>query len=205
VVLVPGKTGSGAERLGDLWFGTEHAQRGEKRALWPSEIPESGRQALHSHVSRLRNHLGPATTRLETLASGYRLVLGPDDLDVTQVRELQGKARATANDDPARACTLLREAHSLWRGPVLADLGEFAPVATAVTALDQLHRDVTDALIGCAIDAGQLDEEVVGLAGAALATDPLREPAALLLMRALAATGRAPEALRTGREYRRLG
>ncbi|HEX8760938.1 MAG TPA: winged helix-turn-helix domain-containing protein [Pseudonocardiaceae bacterium] len=42
-------------------------------ALWPSEIPESGRQALHSHVSRLRGHLGPAAARLETLANGYRL------------------------------------------------------------------------------------------------------------------------------------
>ena len=30
-------------------------------ALWPAEIPESGRQALHSHVSRLRSHLGPAS------------------------------------------------------------------------------------------------------------------------------------------------
>ncbi|GAA2858474.1 hypothetical protein GCM10010517_16920 [Streptosporangium fragile] len=29
-------------------------------ALWPAEAPESGRQALHNHVSRLRAHLGPA-------------------------------------------------------------------------------------------------------------------------------------------------
>ena len=36
-----------------------------------------------------------------------------------------------------------------------------------------------------------------------MAADPLREPAVLLLMRALAATGQAPEALRIGREYRR--
>ncbi|MDQ4104120.1 MAG: winged helix-turn-helix domain-containing protein, partial [Actinomycetota bacterium] len=171
-------------------------------ALWPSEIPESGRQALHSHVSRLRGHLGPAAARLETLAGGYRLVLGRDDLDVARARELLGKARAIADRHPAGACALLSEAHALWRGPVLADLEEVSPVATAVVALEQLHRDVTDALVGCAIDAGQLDEGVVGLAAAALAADPLREPAALLLMRTLAATGRATEALRTGREYR---
>ncbi|MGH3966206.1 MAG: AfsR/SARP family transcriptional regulator, partial [Pseudonocardiaceae bacterium] len=139
---------------------------------------------------------------LETLASGYRLVLGSDDLDLARVRELLGKGRAIADRDPAGARALLGEAHALWRGPVLGDLAEVAPVATAVVALEQLHRDVTDALIGCAIDAGQLDEGVVGLAAAALAADPLREPAALLLMRALAATGREPEALRTGREYR---
>jgi predicted ATPase/DNA-binding SARP family transcriptional activator len=172
-------------------------------ALWPSEIPESGRQALHSHVSRLRGHLGAAAARLETLAGGYRLVLGSDDLDAARARELLRKARASADRDPAAACTLLREANALWRGPVLDDLAEVAPVATAVVALEQLHRDVIDALICCAFDAGALDEGVVGLAAAALAADPLREPAALLLMRALAATGRAPEALRIGREYRR--
>ncbi|MGH3786419.1 MAG: ATP-binding protein, partial [Pseudonocardiaceae bacterium] len=92
-------------------------------------------------------------------------------------------------------------AHALWRGPVLADLTDVAPVAAAVEACAQLAREVTDALIACAIDAGQANG-VVGLAAAAHAADPLREPAVLLLMRALAATGRAAEALRTGREYR---
>src|SRR4051794_8623216 len=49
-------------------------------ALWPSEVPESGRQALHTHVSRLRAHLGPAATRLETRRDGYRLGLGAGEL-----------------------------------------------------------------------------------------------------------------------------
>jgi hypothetical protein len=39
-------------------------------ALWPSDVPESGRQALHSHVSRLRGQLGSAAARLETLDGG---------------------------------------------------------------------------------------------------------------------------------------
>ena len=29
-------------------------------ALWPTEMPDSARQALHTHVSRLRAHLGSA-------------------------------------------------------------------------------------------------------------------------------------------------
>lgn len=132
-------------------------------ALWPSDPPESGRAALHSHVSRLPGHLGSAGARLETLDGGYRLVL--------------------------------------------ADLAEIAPLATSAVALEQLHREVTDLLIACAIDAAQIDaaqvDGVVGLAAEALAADPLREPAVLLLIRALAATGRAPPALREGREYRR--
>jgi predicted ATPase/DNA-binding SARP family transcriptional activator len=170
-------------------------------ALWPTEMPDSARQALHTHVSRLRAHLGVAATRLQTRQDGYRLDLDPADLDVTQARGLLVTARTRAQRDPAGALPLLREAHALWRGPVLADLTDVEAIATAVEGCVQLHRDITDALIGCAIDAREA-ATVVGLAGDMHATDPLREPAVLLLMRALAATGRAPEALRTGRTYR---
>jgi predicted ATPase/DNA-binding SARP family transcriptional activator len=168
-------------------------------ALWPSEVPESGRQALHTHVSRLRTCLGPAAPRLQTRPSGYRLDLTAADLDVAQARGMLATARS--GTDPVSALPLLREAHALWRGPVLADLTDVAPIAVAVEGCAQLHREVTDALIACAVDAGQANG-VVGLAAAAHAADSLREPAVLLLMRALAATGRAAEALRVGREYR---
>jgi predicted ATPase/DNA-binding SARP family transcriptional activator len=171
-------------------------------ALWPMEPPDSGRQALHSHVFRLRGHLGPAAARLETRPDGYRLLLrGDDGLDVAQARAMLATARACARRDPAGAYAVLREAHALWRGPVLADLTDVLPIATAVEGCAQLHREVTDALIDSAIAAGEAGA-ILGLATASLAADPLREPAALLLMRALAATGRAPDALRTGREYR---
>ena len=167
-------------------------------ALWPA-APGSGRQALHTHVSRLRTALGPAAPRLQTRHGGYRLELDAADLDLAQARTLLANARRGRDADTV---ALLWEAHGLWRGPVLADLADVAPIAVAVEGCAQLHRDVTDALISCAVDAGQADG-VVGLAIAAHAADPLREPAVLQLMRALAATGRAPEALRVGREYRR--
>lgn len=170
-------------------------------ALWPSEVPESGRQALHSHVSRLRAHLGPAAGRLETREEGYRLALEADELDLAHARALLVAARARAAQDPARASALLREAHALWRGPVLADLTDCLPIAAAVEGCAQLHREVTDALIASAIAAGQADA-VMGVACASVTADPLREPAVLLLMRALAAARQAPEALHAGREYR---
>jgi predicted ATPase/DNA-binding SARP family transcriptional activator len=170
-------------------------------ALWPSEVPESGRQALHTHVSRLRALLGPAAPRLQTRQDGYRLELTAAELDLTQARALLATARTRGPRDPGAALPLLREAHALWRGPVLADLTDVAPIAVAVEGCAQLHREVTDALISCAVDAGEA-ADVVGLAAAEHTADPLREPAALLLMRALAATGRAAEALRIGREYR---
>ena len=164
-------------------------------ALWPSDAPESGRQALHTHVSRLRAHLGPAGARLQTGPDGYRLV---GDVDVAHARALLSAARA----DPDGALPLLQQAHALWRGPVLADLTDVAPIAVAVAGCVRLHGEVTDALIAAAVAAGRAGD-VVGLATAAHAADPLREPAVLVLMRVLAATGQVPEALRIGREYRR--
>ncbi|MFI7442909.1 AfsR/SARP family transcriptional regulator [Nonomuraea indica] len=171
-------------------------------ALWPSEVPESGRQALHNHVSRLRGHLGPAAERLTLRHDGYRLDLGGDGLDVAHARASLAAARTAARHDPARAFSVLREAYGLWRGPVLADLTEVEPIAAAVEEYARLHREVTDAMIAAAVDAGQADR-VLDRAAASCAADPLREPAVLLLMRALAATGQAPEALRVARAHRR--
>jgi predicted ATPase/DNA-binding SARP family transcriptional activator len=171
-------------------------------ALWPGEVPDSGRQALHTHVSRLRTHLGAAVGRLQTRPGGYRLELGPDDLDLVRARTLLAAARTGAQRDDGDALRLLREAYAMWRGPVLPDLRDVAPIAAAAQGCAQLHREVTDALVAGAIDAGQA-EQVLGLATTSHAEDPLREPAVLLLMRALAASGRAPEALHTGRDYRR--
>ncbi|MFD9972524.1 BTAD domain-containing putative transcriptional regulator [Streptomyces sp. NPDC059011] len=167
-------------------------------ALWPAQVPDSGRQALHNHVSRLRGHLGAASDRLETRHDGYRLVLGEGELDLAQARALF----AAAQHDRAGGYARLRQAHELWRGPVLPDLTGVGPIAAAVEDCARLRQDVTDALIAQAVAAGRA-EQVVGLAAASSAADPLREPAVLLLMRALAATGQAPRALRTAREYRR--
>lgn len=172
-------------------------------ALWPGGDTVTARASLHSHVSRLRGHLGRAAHRLTTTGGGYRLALAAGDLDAAQARRTLLDARRIAKTDPATACTTLRKARELWRGPVLPDLVDTAPAITAwAIALDELQREVLDCYLSCAIDAGQLDD-VVSTARDALASDPLREAAVLLLMRALAATGRRADALRAGYDYRR--
>jgi predicted ATPase/DNA-binding SARP family transcriptional activator len=171
-------------------------------ALWPNDPPEAARAALHSHVSRLRRHLGPAAPRLESFQGGYRLALDAHDVDARQARGLLAQARTTAASDPARAAALLRQARSLWRGPPLPELGAVPPIAAWSVALDELRREVGDLLVACALDAGETDD-VVELAADAVADDTLREPAVVLLMRAYAATARSAEALRIGYEFRR--
>jgi predicted ATPase/DNA-binding SARP family transcriptional activator len=172
-------------------------------ALWPAGPPDSARGALHSHVFRLRGHLGAAGERLETLdGAAYRLALGPDDLDAARARALLATARERRRFDPAAAAALLREARSLWRGPALGEFPDVPPLAVAAVGLERLRHNVTDLLVACAVEAGEA-ADVVGLAAEALAADPVREPAVLLLMRALAGAGQAPEALGTARAFRR--
>ncbi|WP_214406853.1 AfsR/SARP family transcriptional regulator, partial [Pseudonocardia lacus] len=119
-------------------------------ALWPAAVPDSGRQALHTHVSRLRAHLGPAARRLRTHEAGYRLDLRPDELDLARARVLLDAARSAA---PLDAAAMLREAHALWRGPVLPDLTDIAPIAGAVEGCARLRHEVVDALVTAATAA----------------------------------------------------
>jgi len=171
-------------------------------ALWPDDPPESARATVHSHVSRLRADLGPAAPGLTTDEGGYRLRLAQDGLDLRRVRALRDRARDIAPADPAAAVALLREARAAWRGTPLADLADVSALRVAAEAATELWRDVTDRLADALVAAGAA-AEALGPAADAVAEDPLREPAVLALVRAQAAAGQAPRALRTARDFRR--
>jgi predicted ATPase/DNA-binding SARP family transcriptional activator len=171
-------------------------------AVWPAEPPQSARASLHSHVSRLRGHLGSGAARLETVGDGYRLILSEDGLDVAHALSLLRRAQEVAVADPAKACDLLTEAGAQWRGTPLSDLSGVPPLAAWTVWLDELRREVAECHVECTLAAGRAGE-VVGAAREAVAADPFRERPVLLLMRALAATGRAAEALRQGYDFRR--
>ena len=170
-------------------------------ALWPGDVPESARGTLHSHVSRLRRHLGAAGPRLERMPGAYRLRLDddPSGSDVTRARSLLTAARAS---DPAAARVLLGEARTLWRGPPLAEFVEVAPLSAWAVTLGELRRAIDEAHAAAALEAGA-SAEAGELATALVTADPLSEAAVLMLMRALAAAGRAADALRAGHEHRR--
>ena len=169
--------------------------------LWPEEAPESGRQALHSLVSRLRSQLGPAGDQLVTTPAGYRLDLGADGLDMALARALLRRAQTELEHDPSAAYAHLLEADGLWRGPALVEFADLEPIAAAAVEAEQLHREVTDSLVAAAVGAGQ-PESVLARAAAAVGEDPLRERAVLLQMKALAATGDSRTALHVARNYR---
>ncbi len=178
-------------------------------AVWPDEMPDSGRRVLHSLVSRLRGHLGPAARRLVRDAVGYRLDLAGDELDVIEVRGLVERARSA---DPAVAAGLLERVLSAWRGDALDEFAEVAPLAAEAVALADLRLDVTDDWIEARlaaraepVGAAAADDPAAIVADASRAATavPIREPTHALLVRALAAAGRQTDALRAANDFRR--
>src|SRR5690349_18648714 len=87
-------------------------------ALWGEDAPQGAVKTVQVHVSRLRKALGDSGgALLATTPAGYRLVLGPDELDAERFERTvaAGRELLTAGDAD-RAASMLRAALVLWRG-----------------------------------------------------------------------------------------
>ncbi len=171
-------------------------------AVWGADPPASADGTLHSHLSRVRGHLGPRAGRLVRDGGGYRLVLGAGALDAARAETLAAKARALRPADPAAAADQLRQALDLWRGDALAEFGAVGPLGAEAARLTRLRQTLVDGLLDARL-ACDPAAAVIGDAEQAANADLLRESALLLLVRALALDGRAPEALAAARDFRR--
>jgi len=147
-------------------------------AVWGDEPPADLANALQTLVSRARRALGGAQA-VEQSAAGYRLAIKADDVDAFRFQRLLAEGRTD-------------EAMRLWRGPALADAGEFA--APHAQRLERLQLDALVTRL-----AGEIARDPaagnVGLLEVLVANHPLHEKLTGLLMRALAASGRQAEAL----------
>lgn len=164
---------------------------------WPDEPPQDAIQALYSHVSRLRGHLGDAGGQLTKHQAGYCLDVPDGALDVaratTAALELSGRPAA------ARA-GIARAALELWAGPALMEFRDDPYFGPTALALDDLRLRLQEDLLQARLDVGEAG--VVADAAAIGRTHPFRERIAVLLVRALAHEGRAAEAMRAAAAYR---
>ncbi|TQE15104.1 transcriptional regulator [Streptomyces ipomoeae] len=170
-------------------------------ALWPvGKTPQSARKILQNSVWRLRRALSPeegagCSVELLSQAPGYMLRVEPDRTDLHNFRGLVERGRAElAAGSPENASVLLRDALSLWRGPVLADLVETGidwPELTSVrnTRLDALE-DYFEAELACG-----RHHRILGELEKTVATEPLRERLLGQLMLAFYRSGRQTDAL----------
>jgi predicted ATPase/DNA-binding SARP family transcriptional activator len=168
--------------------------------LWPDDPPAGALAALYNHVSRLRGHLGPGAGRLERSSSGYRLRLAPEEFDVATAR--RWAAEVADSDAPDRRAELARSALALWRGASLEEFRALPGLQGEAVGLDELRLRLVDDLLEARLALGETG--VTSDAAAAAAAVPLRERTALLLVRSLAAEGRAADALAAAAGFRRV-
>ncbi len=169
--------------------------------LWGGRPPRGAATTLRTYVTHVRKCLGGgsepglASGTVRSQAHGYVLTARPEEVDFLRFEQLARDGRAALEQGgAARAGALLGEALSLWRGPVLADLGtaSFAQVHIArleerrlVAMEDKLETELR--LGRHAAAAAELDQLI--------REHPLRERFCCQAMLALYRSGRQADAL----------
>jgi predicted ATPase/DNA-binding SARP family transcriptional activator len=172
--------------------------------LWDGDPPGTARHTLQGYVHRLRRALGPEEWRLQTRPPGYRLKVSAGELDAQRFDDLAADGRrALVRGDPNAAADLLAAALDLWRGPLLADLGEVAAVEPERARLEALRLTALEDRIEADLALGRhipLVGELEGL----LAQHLFRERLWGQLMLALYRSGRQADALQAFHRARQI-
>ncbi|MEO3795386.1 alpha/beta fold hydrolase [Nonomuraea sp. B10E15] len=174
--------------------------------LWPRLEVDRAIANLHVRVSELRRRLRIAgmAEGLVTRPPGYQLELGGHELDSVRFERLLEQAVSALDVNDAMTARLRAvEALALWRGPVLADLGDLPFVASEGSRLEELRLTAVEVRLEADLMSGRYCE-VLGELAALTAEHPLRERLWSLRIRALYGAGRQGEALAVYREVRRL-
>jgi predicted ATPase/DNA-binding SARP family transcriptional activator len=165
-------------------------------ALWTSAAPRDVVAALQNQVSRLRRALPDGV--IESVASGYRL----DPLRIVVDADRLGALLADGIID----ATARSEIHTMlqrWQGPAYPELEDVDAAWGMAADLEDLRVRATEALADARLLANDTDGLIPDLY-ALVEQEPLRERPRALLMSALAATGRVPDALRVYDDFRRV-
>ncbi|PZG12328.1 transcriptional regulator [Micromonospora craterilacus] len=155
--------------------------------LWPEGPPHSAVPNVRTYAANLRRSLEAMVPEREVLIrarDGYRLNVERAEVDLFAFQSEIAEARRLVGTDDAVAVDLMSRALTRWRGPMLtgAALGPTLSAHVAAATEDRmLAAELFAELkigLGCHDDALPVLREL-------LITQPLREPAHLLLMRAL--------------------
>lgn len=168
-------------------------------ALWGEDAGVEAIRTIRVHVSRTRAALREPDV-LVTEPSGYRLRVGPGELDADRFEALlhQGR-RELADGTPAAALDTLNAALAVWRGDVLSDLPYETFTQPAIARLEALRWDAIEARNDASLALGRPDAVLAGRIDHA----PVRERLVEQRMRALYAVGRHVEALAVYRDAQR--
>nr|WP_052479204.1 BTAD domain-containing putative transcriptional regulator [Kibdelosporangium sp. MJ126-NF4]CEL22956.1 putative regulatory protein [Kibdelosporangium sp. MJ126-NF4]CTQ90095.1 putative regulatory protein [Kibdelosporangium sp. MJ126-NF4] len=166
--------------------------------LWDDETPDNAASTAQAYVRRLRQTL-QAKDLIATMPHGYRINLGPEELDLARFRALVGKADQT--DDPGECAELVTRALAQWRGPALADIPACSFREREVQRLTEEHLRATEMRLDCDLLLGKHAELLPELHNLTI-QHPFRERLRGQLMLALYRSGRQVEALASYQEVR---
>jgi DNA-binding SARP family transcriptional activator/tetratricopeptide (TPR) repeat protein len=166
--------------------------------LWDDEPPAHAHQSLRSSASRIRSLLatigtdgpGPALT---SDRGGYRLTLAPDQVDAHRFRRLIDDAATATISERSR---LLRQALTLWRGPVMHNAAGDQLRQRLGTGLEELRLHAVEEAAAADLELGR-DRELIPELARLTAEHPHRERLIGQYMLALHRAGRTVEALDT--------
>jgi DNA-binding SARP family transcriptional activator len=175
--------------------------------LWGATPPAKAENALQAQISRLRRTLSDlepdrTASRLTTSVSGYQLSFDWTEVDAWSfLRSIDTIRNRVGRLYPDQAVADLRQALTLWRGPVFGGLagGPICQIAAAkyrearITALELLY----DLELKAGAHA-RIIPELTEL----VAQNPLQEQFCSLLMVALYRSGRQIDALNVYRQLR---
>ena len=153
--------------------------------------------AVRTGIARLRRRLGPGS-ELVTEGPGYMLV--SDRIDSLQFEDAVNSALTEDGaDDDVRAS--LERALDMWRGDAYAEFSHEEWASAEAARLDELRASATEMLVDVLLGQGE-HEVALELASTVIERHPFRDRPRGQRMRALAATGRVTESLRSFQEYR---
>jgi YVTN family beta-propeller protein len=178
--------------------------------VWGGHPPEGWVTTLQTYVFHLRRALEPDRDRgaagdvLLTRDRGYLLRVDREHLDAALFADgfTAGRAALEAGRS-AEAAQTLRQALDRWRGPVLADLADYAFTRPEAARLEELRLAAVEARIDADLTLGRHDTLTAELEQLA-AEHPLRERLHGQLMLALYRCGRQADALAAYRRVRDL-
>ncbi len=155
--------------------------------LWSDNPPPSAIPNVRTYAANLRRGLEamfPDRDVLIRARNGYRLEVECSDVDLCAFRAEVIEARRLLSADEHEAVRLVSRALARWRGPMLAGTALGPGLSAQVAAATEDRLLATELYGELQVRLGHYDEALPVLREL-LTMHPLREPAHLLLMRAL--------------------
>jgi len=171
--------------------------------IWGAVPPQHPEAALQIVVSRLRGALGPAASRIGSERAGYRIEVGPDELDLERAQQAFDVAREQFIKEDNVACAAAASAGlACWSGGSLADIRDVPFYESASRELRSLQFSMYDLRNRAYLRCGR-HVEVLADIEVWIRSEPSRERTRAHQMVALFRVGRRVDAFAAYEELRR--